>query len=225
MNRKKILGIKIIAVILLSAVFLSCSKYEDLNSSSENENLENSIYLDVRNFIHTWDSNSLNKIGLFLKNSNNKTIITRSVSTDNNKIQDLEKIKEWVESGDFYEDILYNPQRGYECLKKISSAKFIEYYDMIYTVETDIDEFINKIIKEKELNSQEKIFLMLYIASYEKDLNGISTRSFISCAKRYAKLTEIVAAALIDSFAGGGPEEVVKNAEEKLSKMGPEYDC
>ena len=50
---------------------------------------------------------------------------------------------------------------------------------MIYTVETDLDEFTNKIIKEKELNSQEKIFLMLYIASYEKDLNGISTRSLL----------------------------------------------
>ena len=107
----------------LSLNFVTFS-YLTTCSNSLFKRVGNLSYLDVRNFIHTWDSNSLNKIGLFLKNSNNKTIITRSVSTDNNKIQDLEKIKEWVESGDFYEDILYNPQRGYECLKKISSAKF-----------------------------------------------------------------------------------------------------
>lgn len=204
---------------LIAAFFFSCSSNEDniSNNIREESEKQSFLYDNFTKFVATWDNSSLEQICSYISKCGK--IETRSKNVSDRTMEILVDAK----SSKLYEQILLDPQIGDAVIKEVSSDTFYSYYAQLLEISNTF-EFAKEIEAENNLSQLEKGFLMLYLASHSKDMDGIQTRSLASCVKRYAKLTEIVAAALatavVDSF-----DAAVSYATEQLKKMGPEYDC
>lgn len=120
-----------------------------------------------------------------------------------------------------------NPEKVDLFLKESTSLEFQGYYvesTRIINENDDaaLNEFLTQVFEDEKLPSQEKIGLVLFLASDSYKEGEL--KNFRCVSRRYAKIFTIVTGSMFDAYYSGF-DFAVQGAIDELKAMGDKYNC